>query len=85
MDKNNTGQLSCLAFQPSSGEYSWWSFLIDHVSVSKHRDIDSSSFSFMAIARQRQWDGEVVNHKHCDNACIALTLVNFTFAFTNKR
>ena len=43
-----------------------WAFLLDFTIDQFYffniRDIDSSSYSFIAIARQRQWDVEVVNH-----------------------
>ena len=48
----------------------------DHVSFFKLDDIESSCDSFIAVARQRQWDVEVMKDNHYDCACTVSILVN---------
>ena len=51
--KKSTGQLSCRAFQLSSSEHSWWISHIDLFCFFKLQDMDSSSYSFMAMYDKR--------------------------------
>ena len=52
-DKKTTGQLSCLVFQLSVERTFMPDFPIDQFCFFNHRDIDSSSYSFMAMFDKR--------------------------------